>query len=152
MIYLQGVLLKCAAFGFTSNYREIMDGSFKKELLAVSHGNALASALSDMAVRYVFCSKEIYKLEIAAGRIYSFLLENLVRAAVVYDTDLPSTAVDRKIMALVSENYICAYRTFSAGKDEGEKLYLRLLLATDYICGMTDSYAKKLYQELSGVD
>ena len=151
-IYLQGVLLKCAAFGFTKNYNDIMEGRFTKELLAVSYGNTLAFALGDMAVRYVFRCKEIYKLEIAAGRIYDFLLSNLVRAAVVYDTELPASAVDEKIMALVSENYIRAYRTFSQGKPEDEKLYLRLLLVTDYICGMTDSYAKKLYQELSGVD
>ena len=152
VIYLQGVLLRCAAYGFTKNYSDIMDGTFRKELLAVSYGNALAFALSDMAVRYVFHSKEIFKLEIAAGRIYDFLLSNLVRASVVYDTDIPASAVDQKIMALVSENYIRAYKTFSADKPEEEKLYLRLLLVTDYICGMTDSYAKKLYQELSGVD
>ena len=152
VIYLQGVLLRCAAYGFTKNYSDIMNGTFRKELLAVSHGNAIAFALSDMAVRYVFRSKEIFKLEIAAGRIYDFLLSNLVRAAVLYDTDIPASAVDQKIMALVSENYIRAYKTFSADKPEEEKLYLRLLLVTDYICGMTDSYAKKLYQELSGVD
>lgn len=32
-----------------------------------------------------------------------------------------------------------------------EKLYLRILLVTDYICGMTDSYAKRLYQELKAM-
>lgn len=32
------------------------------------------------------------------------------------------------------------------------KLYLRLLLVTDYISGMTDSYAKTLYQELRGIN
>ena len=37
------------------------------------------------------------------------------------------------------------------GKDEAEKLYLRLLLVTDYICGMTDSYARDMYQELNGI-
>ena len=30
-------------------------------------------------------------------------------------------------------------------------MYLRLLLVTDYVCGMTDSYAKDLYQELNGI-
>ena len=35
--------------------------------------------------------------------------------------------------------------------DEKEKLYLRLMLVTDYICGMTDSYAKRLYQELNAI-
>ena len=37
------------------------------------------------------------------------------------------------------------------GKSEAEKLYLRLLLVTDYVCGMTDSYAKRLYQEMNGI-
>ena len=38
------------------------------------------------------------------------------------------------------------------GKSDIERLYLRLLLVTDYICGMTDSYAKQLYQELKAMD
>ena len=29
-----------------------------------------------------------------------------------------------------------------------EKLYLRLLLVTDYVSGMTDGYAVRLYEEM----
>ncbi|SHM65859.1 deoxyguanosinetriphosphate triphosphohydrolase [Ruminococcus flavefaciens] len=151
-IYVQGVLLKCAAFGFTNNYKEIMEGSFPKELLAASHGNALAYALGDIAFRYVFQSKEICRLEIAAGEIYEFLLSKLVNAAIIYDTEHESSAIEQRIMKLVSENYIRAYRINSKGKQENEKLYLRLMLVTDFICGMTDGYAQKLYRELSGIE
>lgn len=150
-IYVQGVLLKCAAFGFTRNYRAIMEGSFGKELLSVSYGNALAHALSDLAYRYVFRSKEIFRLEIAAGEIFGFLLDKFVRAAIVYDTDEPRSVLDDKLTALISENYIRAYKHSSADCGEAEKLYLRLMLVTDYICGMTDGYAKKLYHELTGI-
>ena len=31
------------------------------------------------------------------------------------------------------------------------KLYLRLLIVTDYISGMTDTYMKSAYQELVGI-
>lgn len=151
-IYVQGRLLRCAAFGFTGNYKEIMDGSFPCELLAVSRGSALAYALGDIAVRYVFCSKEIYKLEIAAGEIYEFLLSKLINAAVYYDTDHESSPLERRIMKLVSENYIRAYKVNSQGKAPAEKLYLRFMLVTDFICGMTDGYAQKLYRELSGIE
>ena len=34
---------------------------------------------------------------------------------------------------------------------EGDKVYLKLHLVIDYISGMTDSYAKRLCQELRGV-
>ena len=55
-------------------------------------------------------------------------------------------------MSLISENYKQAYHAYASGKNESERLYLRLLLVTDYVCGMTDSYAKRLYQELSGIE
>jgi dGTPase len=152
IIYVQGVLLRCASYGFTNNYDAIMEGSFPKELLAVSHGSTIAYALGDMAYRYVFCSKEIYKLEIAAGEIYEFLLNKLTRAAVLYDTEYESSAIEQRIMRLVSENYIRAYKVSAEGKSEAERLYLRLMLVTDYICGMTDGYARKLYRELSGIE
>lgn len=151
IIYVQGVLLRCAAFGFTSNYKTIMNGEFEKEILTVSHGNALVYALGDIAFRYVFKSKTIYKLEISAGAIFEFLLNKFVDAAVNYGNEKEMTALDKRLMALISENYIKAYEIYSSGKDENEKLYLRLMLVTDFICGMTDSYAKRLYQELSGI-
>ena len=152
IIYVQGILLNCAETAFVANYSAIMAGTFKKELLAVSEGNTIAFALSDMADRFVFQSQEIYKLEIAAEAIYEFLLSRLTRAAVLYDTDLPRSPIDMRIMELVSDNYIRAYRTGSKSCNDAEKLYLRLLLVTDFICGMTDGYAKKLYRELNGID
>lgn len=151
IIYVQGMLLRCAAFGFTRNYTQIMNGSFTKEILAASHGNALAYALGDLAYRNVFTSRQIYKLEIAAGAVFEFLLTRFVNAAVKYDTPIKKSALDEKLIELISENYKKAYEVYSAGKDENEKLYLRLMLVTDFICGMTDSYAKRLYQELSGI-
>ena len=69
----------------------------------------------------------------------------------MYDTQEPKTDVQKKLMTLISDNYKAIYKIFNEGKSEQEKLYLRLLLVTDSICGMTDSYAKRLYQELSGI-
>ena len=51
----------------------------------------------------------------------------------------------------ISNNYKNAYHYHARGKSDVEKLYLRILLVTDYICGMTDSYAKRLYQELKAM-
>ncbi|WP_295076207.1 deoxyguanosinetriphosphate triphosphohydrolase [Ruminococcus sp.] len=151
IIYVQGVLLRCAASAFIENYNDIMEGVFPEELLAASESRVLASALSDMSCRFVFCSKEIYTLEIAAGEIYEFLLGKLTNAAVKFDTESGSSAIDQRVMRLVSENYIRAYRISSEGRSDAEKLYLRLMLVTDFICGMTDGYAKKLYTELNGI-
>lgn len=151
IVRIQAKLIACATDGFAEHYRQIMDGTYGSELLCGTDGEKLANALGDIAYRYAFISQPILKLEIAAERIMGFLLEKFVDAAILYDTDQRRTPAQEKIMALVSDNYKAIYRIYSEGKDETEKLYLRLLLVTDFICGMTDSYAKRLYQELNGM-
>ena len=152
VISIQGNLIYCASYGFTRNYKSIMDGTFTKEVLAVSYGNALSKALGDIAYEYVFRSKPILKMEISAGKIINFLLDNFIPAAVHYDTGTKPSPMEDRLMCMISENYRQIYTIYSDGKSDKEKLYLRLLLVTDFVCGMTDSYAKRLYQELSGIE
>ena len=151
IIYVQGQLLYCASYGFTKNYQSIMNGTFSTEVISASRGKTLSDALGSIVCDYVFKSCEIYKTEIAAGNIINFLLDKFVPAAVIYDTDNELSPMDERIIHLISDNYRQIYKIYSDGKDENEKLYLRLLLVTDYICGMTDSFAKRLYQELNGI-
>ncbi len=151
MVTVQGRLISCATDNFIKYYEEIMAGTFRKELLAEGDGAKMAQVLGDIAYRYAFITEPIFKLEIAAETIMHFLLERFVEAAILYDTQEPKTDVQKKLMTLISDNYKAIYKIFSEGKSEQEKLYLRLLLVTDSICGMTDSYAKRLYQELSGI-
>ena len=107
--------------------------------------------LGDMADRRVFSTRAIYKMELTESTILNFLMDRLVRAVLNYDTRENQDSVDSRVVALISDNYKNAYRLQSEGKSEAEKLYLRLLLVTDYVCGMTDSYAKRLYQEMNGI-
>ena len=87
----------------------------------------------------------------AAETIMKFLLARFVPEMIPYDTSEHMTAVQKKLASLISDNYKAIYKIDSKEKSEAEKIYLRLLLVTDFICGMTDSYAKRLYQELSGI-
>lgn len=151
MVIVQGRLISFATESFAKHYEEIMKGQYTKELLSGGYGERIAYALGDIAYRYAFISQPIYKLEIAAENMMYFLLERFVGAAILYDTEEHMTEVQHKLMSLISDNYKAIYKIYSQDKSEAEKLYLRLLLVTDSICGMTDSYAKRLYQELSGV-
>ena len=90
-------------------------------------------------------------MEMTESTILTFLMDRFVKAAVKYDTDQKMDSIDCRMIALISDNYKNAYHYHAVGKSEVEKLYLRLLLVTDYICGMTDSYAKRLYQEMNGI-
>lgn len=151
VVRVQSYLIKCATYGFTSNYGAIMAGTYQYDLFHDTYAERLMYALGDIAYRYAFISAPIYKLEIAAGTILNDLLDKFINAAIYYDTDKTLGTVDEKLMAIVSENYIHNYYYYAKDKSEQEKLYLRLMLVTDSVCGMTDSYAKALYQELNGI-
>lgn len=151
VVRLQGVLISCATDGFISNYEKIMRGEYDRNLFQGTFGEKLMEMLGDLAYKKVFCSNDIYKMEIAEGVILDFLMDKLVSAVLYFDTDKKPTSMDTRIVSFISDNYVNAYRFQAKGKSEAEKLYLRLLLVTDYVCGMTDSYAKRLYQEMKGI-
>lgn len=151
LVRLQSSLIFCATYGFTSHYQQIMDGSYGCDIFKNTYGEWVMKALGDIAYRYVFTSQPILELEIAAGSILNFLMDRVAGAVLYYDTEVPMQMLEEKIVALISENYKQTYLTYSKGKSEQERLYLRLLLATDYISGMTDSYAKDIYQKLNGI-
>lgn len=82
---------------------------------------------------------------------------------IYYDYDCPSglsddernirkpSKADEKLIRLLPDNYLENYKMEAEGKTDEEKLYYRILLVNDFISGMTDSYAKSLYQELTGI-
>ncbi len=149
IVGVQGFLINCATYGFTKNYDAIMEGTYGKDIFYGTYGEGLMNLLGDMAYRRVFTTPDIYKMEVGESVILNFLMDKFVNAILYYDTDVELDEIDKRIVSFISENYKSAYHVHAEGKDEAEKLYLRLLLVTDYICGMTDSYATRLYQELN---
>ena len=151
IISVQGQMISGVTECFAGNYDSIMEGTYTCDLFAGTDVELLMEALGDIAFRYAFCTRPILKLEIAAQTIFNFLLDRFVDAVIPYDTDLPMTQVQKKLVSLISDNYKMIYSLCARDKHDEERLYLRLLLVTDYICGMTDTCAKDMYQELNGI-
>lgn len=151
IISVQGFVLNCVTYGFTSNYEAIMAGTFGQDLFYGTFAEKLMNLLGDLAYRKVFSSRQIYKMELAEYTILDFLMNRLVSSVLYYNTDSEQDSLDSRMVSFISDNYKTAYKLQSQGKSRTEKLYLRLLLVTDYVCGMTDSYAKRLYQEMNGI-
>lgn len=152
IIRVQGFLISCATYGFTSNYQAIMHGTYGHDLFYQTFAEKLMDLLGDLAFREVFTSEAIYRMEVTEGTMLDFLMDKFMTSVVKYDDHTQQMdAISARMVSFISSNYKRAYHYQSEGKPEIEKLYLRLLLVTDYICGMTDSYAKRLYQELKAI-
>lgn len=152
IVRVQGFLIHCATCGFTSNYAEIMTGKYKHDLFHGTFADSLMELLGNLAYREVFTTEAIYRMEAAEAAMIDFLMDKFITAVIKYDDDKEEMdCIDRRMISFISSNYKKAYHYHAEGRTEAEKLYLRLLLVTDYVCGMTDSYAKRLYQELKAI-
>lgn len=137
---------------FIEHYEEIMHGTFEKELLAVCSQASVISRLKKFAFDRVYQTRPIIKLELMGNEIISFLLAQFVDAALHLDRPEPMNDIQEKYYRLLSKNYIENYYDSVQGlQDDREKVYYRLLLAADFVAGMSDSYAKTLYQEIKGI-
>ena len=152
IVRVQGFLINCATYGFTSNYNEIMAGRYEHDLFYHTFAEKLMDMLGDLAFREVFTSDTIYRMEVAEATMIDYLMDRFVSAVIKYDDkEVKMGTLDIRMVSFISSNYKNAYHFQAQGKSDEERLYLRLLLVTDYICGMTDSYAKRLYQELKAI-
>lgn len=152
IVKVQGFLIGCATYGFTSHYNEIMRGEYRKDLFFGTYAQELMELLGDLAYREVFISEPIYRMEVTEAVMLDYLMDRFMAAVIKYDDETQKlNSIDERMVSFISSNYKKAYHYHARGRSEDYRLYLRILLATDYICGMTDSYAKRLYQELKAI-
>lgn len=152
-IFVKGWLMYVVAYSFSKNYKKIISGEYNDDLFAEGFHSYSVKILKDAMSKFVFNSNEILKLELSAHKIISSLMSDFMKAVVhwdIEDDDFKPTKTDIKFINLISENYKQDYLN-SKTDNEHYNLYLRFLMVTDYISGMTDSFAKSLYQELNGI-
>ncbi|MFJ7764422.1 deoxyguanosinetriphosphate triphosphohydrolase [Bacillus toyonensis] len=151
-VSVQGIMMSAVVKAFMDNLEEIMCGDFKQELLKVSSANEISEALKVLAIKHIFKDKNVVKLEVLGHRVICGLLDIFV-PAVLSEDYLDTSTKHGKIYHLISTNYKFVNRKYHSGEwgRDPRYLYNRLLLVTDFICSMTDSYALELYQELTGV-
>lgn len=152
--YTRRWLMYCAVYSFSINYNDIMDGKYKKDLFKDTNVSEVIKMLKDAMKEFVFCDSSILKLELSSQTIISFLLDKFIHAAIYFGCEEEKdnlTKADRKLLSIFSENYKNDYDKQRTGVEQ-EDLYLRLLMVTDYISGMTDTFARTLYRELCGIE
>ena len=122
IVRVQGFLINCATFGFTSNYNEIMNGTYKYDLFHRTFAEKLMDLLGDLAYREVFTSDAIFKMEVAESSVLNYLMNKFVSAIVKYDDPMQRLgSIDTKIVSFISNNYKRAYHHHSAGKSDIEQ-------------------------------
>lgn len=144
------IVVKASAKTFEMNYSAIMAGEYTGELVNDCEAAALVESLKKIGRTRVYNTPSNLKLELMGRRVICDLMDVFWEGA----RSLPAIGAPKaksfsgKSGALLSENY---RRVFQESIRVGSLMpeeYLRLQLVTDHVCGMTDSFAKRLHAEL----
>ncbi len=140
--------IKKAVEAFQNNYTGIIQGSFDSDLIAVTDLSPAFGAIEDLQKKKVYNNDRVLKIEVAGFSVIAGLLEHFVDAANHYtgfSSSRNSKTFNQKILDLVPRQF------FSNGDEPSADPYIRLLEMTDFISGMTDSYALSLFRSLTGI-
>jgi dGTPase len=144
-IFIQTRMIENIIDTFFQNHESIISGSYNKELITMSKSYQLREFTKEIAILN-FNHRSVQKNELIGSKVISFLLEEFVGSVMSENWDNTKTK-EGKLYNLISSNY----KDFINLKESyPKKEYNRLRLVTDYISGMTDSFAISLYRELNG--
>jgi dGTPase len=166
-IKAQGAMIHGVVESFLKLHDRILNGDFDEEILENSSAAKVREAFRALAENYIFPNRDIITRELVGGKVIRGLLEIFV-CSVSTDSIYQLAELEKNIFKindefaysekgknfmLISDNYryLMQRYPFSLQVDKQPSLYDRLLLVTDFVCGMTDTYALELYQKLSGI-
>lgn len=130
---------------FIEMYDGIMAGSYDVEVLYESDAGPVYLALKDFATNNVYNSKEVLRLELLGFHVIDSLLTIFSKC----DKATETKTFAQKAYALMSQNYRMIYENVDQAEANLPDEYRKALLLTDFVCGMTDTYALNLHQQLT---
>jgi hypothetical protein len=129
----------CAAV-FCHHYDRIMAGTFDGSLVQHLDGTLKSAyeACTDLAYSRIYHTGIVTQIQIAGFKILATLLKEYIDAILK-----PGTYYARNILSIMPEQYKV---------QQDDSLYTKIQTVTDYVSGMTDSYALNLYRKIKGID
>ena len=145
------VLVPDAVATFKKRYDEIMAGSYHGELVGDGDCKAYVKTLKKIGRSRIYCTPSTIKLELMGRTIIHDLMDLYWEGAETLTTDgtVQTKNFAGRAGALLSPNYREVFCHFAQADAGGNDLFHRYLLVTDQVCGMTDTFAKRLHSELN---
>ncbi|WP_346237514.1 deoxyguanosinetriphosphate triphosphohydrolase [Niabella insulamsoli] len=137
-----GVLINKCSEVFWQHREAILSGDFNKSLIeALPELQPVLQKIGSLSIEKIYNARKVIELEIAGFRIMSGLVEDFVTAALTASPERDKE--QKKILGLLPSQFAI---------DESGTPYEKVMRMLDFISGMTDVYALKLYRKLRGID
>lgn len=132
-------LVHSAVRVFCEHLKQILNGEFEYSLLAEVPFRKQLKVIEKLSLERIYATPPVALIETAGFEVLGGLLDRVV-PVLTREADKLSAA-DTKFLQLIPQQ-------FRGGHSKAENLYH----ATDFVAGMTDSYAVTLYRRLRGIE
>lgn len=132
---------------FEVHYDDIMQGKLENEIIDISEAKDIRKAYKNLQY-IVFDDKSILKKEIAGWEAIYGLLEIFVEASKSELFIATGNNLESRFYKIISTSH---RKVFEDIEKYPNNEYKNLQLIVDFISGMTDRYAIRLFQELKGI-
>ncbi|NJK50071.1 hypothetical protein HC931_19770 [Candidatus Gracilibacteria bacterium] len=133
-----GCLIDEVADLFLSHEHDLLAGKFDKDSISQSEHFGILKEMVNLTKEKVYFRHEVVGIQIAGHEVLGDLFSKFADA--VQNDD--SKGKSELLLKMLPKEYRPV---------EGDSCYDKLLKVTDYISGMTDSYATTLFQQLKGI-
>tara|TARA_R110000751_G_scaffold126574_4_gene228511 strand:+ start:15846 stop:17213 length:1368 start_codon:yes stop_codon:yes gene_type:complete len=146
-ISTQKIMLESIVKCFEDNYDDIMQGKLENEIIDISEAKDIRQAYKKLQYK-VFDDKSILKKEIAGWEAIYGLLDIFVKASRSDSFQANGNNLEARLYKIISSSHKKVYEDI---ENYSNAEYKKLQLIVDFISGMTDTYAIRLFQELKGI-
>ncbi len=134
-----GNLIEAVVAAFKDNYSTIMDGGFEDDLVSKCKFASQLDAIVQVSKSCIYTTPAVLQIEAAGFEILGGLLNKITPA--LFALEAERTPIQKKIAEIVPKQF-----------SQGTSSYQRLLGVTDYISGMTDTFALSMFRRLYGME
>jgi len=146
-IFTQQIMLESIVKSFEENYEIIMEGKLEDEIIDISDAKDIRKAYKNLQY-IVFDDKSILKKEIAGWEAIYGLLEIFVTASQSESFKSDGNNLEARLYKIISTSHRKVYEDVEKYSNSE---YKKLQLIVDFVSGMTDRYAIRLFQQLKGI-
>ncbi|MGG1685230.1 MULTISPECIES: dGTP triphosphohydrolase [Bacillales] len=159
-VWVQAEMIREVKKAFMKNYDDIMNGDFSPTGELLESAKLLRGFLTNLLKKYCFPNKEVLSLELVGDSVITDLLDIFINDCIMepIEHEKKHRLKSGKLYKMISNNFIFVHRMNTDPNDPKPvrtinelNAYNKLLLITDFVSGMTDSYAVDLHQKLKGV-
>ncbi|MDL2268170.1 dNTP triphosphohydrolase [Desulfovibrio sp. OttesenSCG-928-G15] len=144
-VFAQQEMIKSAISSFIDNHDDIISCNFDDELIKQSKSAQLREVFSSIG-EICFRNELVIKRELLGNTVLNYLLKEFIECSISQEhKDIKTTK--GKLYTLISDRF-----RYISENSKDDSTYNKLLMVTDFISGMTDSYAVNLYNGLIGIE